>query len=433
MENPKELPANAMKVALVCHSDLLGGASMVTYRLMYALRRLGIDARMVVFTKTSDDPNVLKISSRFVRGTTFMFEHARIALANGFSRNNLFKVSIANIGVPLHRHSWVKEADVVMLSWVNQGMLSLKEVGRLASMGKPVVWSMHDMWNLTGICHHAYECRGYKGECGNCQFLLGNSAKDLSHKIWKKKKNLYALHKITFVAVSNWLAEKCRESSLMRDADIRVINNAFPIESFTIEPTVRLDNLGLKKNVIIMGAVRLDDPIKGLKYAIAALNYLFDNNPELARDTEMVFFGEIRNKSLLDTLRFPHRCLGKIQDPSLLREFYARSRVVLSTSLYETLPGTIIEGMAAGCVPVSFGKGGQREIFTHLQTGYIAEYKNSIDVAAGIKWALSAPVEPMKLHDEVREKFAFSRISQEYAELFQSLLQKPMVNNQENV
>ncbi|MDE7410894.1 MAG: glycosyltransferase [Paramuribaculum sp.] len=317
--NRSELPENAMKVALVCHSDLLGGASVVTYRLMYALRMLGIDARMVVFTKTGDDPNVMKVGHRFFRGLTFMLEHGRIALSNGFSRKNLFKVSIANVGMSVHRHPWVREADVVMLSWVNQGMMSLKEIGKLAAMGKPVVWTMHDMWNLTGICHHAYECRGYKAQCGNCQYLLGTNSKDLSHKIWLKKKKLYDSGNITFVAVSHWLAEKCKESSLMRDADVRVINNAFPVESFTVDTTVQLKNLAFKKNVIIMGAVRLDDPIKGLRYAIEALNYLFDNNPELARDTEALFFGGVRDKSVFGKLRFPHRFIGNVEDPSLLR------------------------------------------------------------------------------------------------------------------
>ena len=38
-ENDSKLPAKRpLKVVLVCHSDLLGGASIVTYRLMNALR-----------------------------------------------------------------------------------------------------------------------------------------------------------------------------------------------------------------------------------------------------------------------------------------------------------------------------------------------------------------------------------------------------------
>ncbi len=411
-----------MKVVLLCHSDAFGGAAIVTYRLMYALRSCGVDARMVVFNKSTEDELVDSYGKRADRGMTFLGERLRIALANGFSRRNLFKVSTASTGLNIHRHPWIKEADVVVLNWINQGFVSLSGIRKIAAMGKPIVWTMHDMWPLTGICHHAYECRGYKTECGNCQFLSGRKANDLSHKVWKKKQHLYDEVPVTFVAVSNWLAERCRESSLLRGREVRVIPNAFPIDSFTIDTTADLGNLALKKNVIIMGAARLDDPIKGLGYAINALNHLFDNEPELARDSQALLFGELRDRTCLDSLRFPYRHLGRIHDPNLLRQLYASSKVVLSASLYETLPGTVIEGMAAGCVPVSFGRGGQRDIFTHKTTGYIAEYKNYVDLAEGIKWALTSELKPDALHEEVRRRFSFASVAQNYVDLFATLV-----------
>ena len=317
MTSPKT-PSAPLKVTLVSHSDLLGGAAVVTYRLMEALRRHGIDARMVVYTKLSDDPNVHLTGSRWVRGVKFMAERVRIALANGMNRANLFKVSVANIGLPIHRHPLVREADIVVLGWINQGMMSLKGIRKLAALHKPVIWTMHDMWNLTGICHHAYECRGYIEQCGNCQFLSGYSAADLSHSIWMKKKELYSSLPITFVAVSHWLANRCKASSLLGDRDVRVIPNAFPIDSFTtspksgvLPPTVMTD-----RNLILIGAARLDDPIKGLEYTIKALNTLFDNNPQLAKTSQAVFFGSLRNPLALRGPSLPLHTPGPHQRPS---------------------------------------------------------------------------------------------------------------------
>ena len=40
-------------------------------------------------------------------------------------------------------------------------MLSLKNIEKILASGKPVVWTMHDMWPCTGICHHARECTRY--------------------------------------------------------------------------------------------------------------------------------------------------------------------------------------------------------------------------------------------------------------------------------
>ncbi|MCM1483515.1 MAG: glycosyltransferase [Muribaculaceae bacterium] len=417
---------NRLKVTLICHSDMLGGASVVTTRLMHALREEGVDARMLVYTKLTDDPYISVISSRGTRGLKFMAERARIALSNGFSRRDLFKVSIANTGTRVDRHPWVREADVIVLSWINQGLMSLKGIGRLGALGKPVVWTMHDMWCLTGICHHAYECTGFKEQCGRCPLLHSKRKNDLSHTVWKIKHRLYDRMPITFVAVSRWMAERARHSSLLKDRDIRVIPNAFPIGSFYTTPRGSVSTMRFNpdQNIILMGAARLDDPIKGLDYAIDALNYMFENHPETARHSLAVFFGHLRDRSALQRLRFPHLYLGTVSDPKLLRNIYASAKVVLSTSLYETLPGTLIEGQAAGCLPVTFGRGGQADIVTHLKDGYIAEYRDAESVARGIIWALSQRTDREALHESVRERFAASTVARRYTELFAELLHR---------
>ncbi len=412
-----------LKVAILCLSDNLGGAAVVTYRLMQALRSEGVDARMVVFDKSSNDENVISAGHRYSRIWAFMKERLEIAFSNGFSRKNLFKVSTASTGMGIHKHPWIEESDVIMLSWINQGLLSLNEIKQLGLSGKPIVWTMHDMWNLTGICHHAYECDGYKNSCGNCPFLTGKSNEDLSHKTWLQKQQLYTKLPITFVAVSNWLANRCAESSLMKNLDVRVIHNAFPINSFKTETKEVFHSLGKNiTKVIVMGAARLDDPIKGLDMAIDALNHLFDTNPDMSRGAIALFFGEVRDRTKFDKLHFPFSLLGTINDGKVLRQLYASANVVLSTSLYETLPGTLIEGQAAGCIPVSFGRGGQADIIDHKVNGYIAEYQNIEDVAKGIEWALSNPIQRENLHEFVRQKFSANAVATRYIALFRELL-----------
>lgn len=419
------LTSRPLKVAILCQSDSLGGAAVVTRRLAHTLHSENIDAHLLVFHKLSSDPLVFPTTSRIHRAFTFMGERLGIFLRNGFSRSNLFKVSTASTGLDLCNHPTVREADVILLSWINQGFLSLRSIRKLASLGKPIVWMMHDMWNVTGICHHAYECTAYTGECGRCPFLTGHRPHDLAYRTQRRKALLYAGGNFTFVAVSHWLAECARKSYLMREADVRVIPNAFPIEAFPTEPTMQLPFLNDKKYVIVMGAARLDDPIKGLPFAIEALNYLFDNHPVFARQSIAVFFGSVKSPTAFDTLHFPHYLTGQVNDSNTLRQLYASADVVLSTSHYETLPGTLIEGMAAGAVPVSFDHGGQSDIFEHLSTGYMAKYHDTVDVAKGILWAATQrPASRRQLHEEIHRKFASKVVAAEYIKLFHSLLQK---------
>ena len=99
------------------------------------------------------------------------------------------------------------------------------------------------------------------------------------------------------MAVSRWLADRCAESSLLAKRDVRVIPNAFPVDSFVIRPRGELTVLqgDLDHDIILMGAARLDDHIKGLPMAVDALNYIFDNHPEVAQRTVAVFFGDLRS------------------------------------------------------------------------------------------------------------------------------------------
>ena len=80
--------------------------------------------------------------------------------------------------------------------------------------GKPVVWTMHDMWELTAICHHAYECDRYETECRECQFLRFPGKNDLAHRVFSKKKKAMD-GKVTYVAVSKWLAERALRSKMV--------------------------------------------------------------------------------------------------------------------------------------------------------------------------------------------------------------------------
>lgn len=416
-----------MKVTLLNHSDTLGGASVVTFRLMQALQKQGVDARMLVLGKSRSNESVEQVCGRHRRNYAFLSERLGIFLRNGLSKANLFKVSTASHGVPVASHQLVKDADVIVINWINQGMMSLDEIERVAQLGKPLVWIMHDMWCLTGVCHHALECDGYKRQCGHCQFVKeGGKEKDLSHKTWLRKQALYQNTNIHFVPVSNWLAMKARESSLLKDAEISVIHNAFPVESYFTTPSITMEALDLPKNkkLILMGAARLDDPIKGFEYAIDALNLYAQNFPQQAEMSEAVFFGDIRDASLLERIRMPYLHIGRINDSKVIRQLYASSHVVISTSLYETLPGTLIEGQAAGCVPVSFGMGGQRDIIDHKVNGYIAEYKSPQSIAEGIAWAISSAPDREMLHKSVQERFAAEVIANKHIELYNSLISR---------
>ena len=412
-----------MKVVIINRSDSIGGAAIASHRLLHALIDEGVEAHMLVIDKQlTDDPAVMTVGNGLKNKWNFLAERMGIALRTGFDRDTLFKIDPATHGLNLARHPLVKDADVIVLGWINQGMLSLKGVEQLAALGKPVIWVMHDMWNCTGVCHHSIDCTAFQSTCQACP-LLGGKTNDLSTDTQRRKAELYRKYpNIHFVAVSNWLRRQCRESSLMSKYDVSVIPNAFPIEKFT---PLRLPNsdygIDPDKKVMVMGAARLDDPVKGFDMLIDTTKYIASVMPDLAQRLHLLLFGGIKDASLLEQIALPYTHLGTVSD---VTRVYTYADVVLSTAQRESFGLTLLEGLACGCVPVTFGKGGQDDIVDHLNTGYVAMFQEPADMAHGIAWAIDAPVTRQQLHQAAAQKFDAGIIARQFVELFESLLAK---------
>lgn len=417
-----------MRIAIINKSDSTGGAAVVSLRLTQALRGLGHDARMVVVEKLTNHTYVIPAASKYRAIIPFIEERLKIFIANGRNRSTLFQLDTASDGLPIHNIPFVREADIICLNWVNQGMLSLNGIQNLLRLGKPVVWTMHDMWCMTGICHHAGECLRYKtpdGKCGICPFLPGDSTNDISAKTLARKLNLYKGidgNKIHFVCVSNWLAKLAKSSTLLNNQSVSVIPNAFPIDTET-QP---LSEAHKGKKRIVFGAARLDDPVKGLPTLIEATQILSNVYPKIAAMLELVTFGGLKDPNALDDIAISHTHLGKVA-PTAIKSIYESCDIVVSTSEWETLPGTLIEGQAWGCIPVALNHGGQSDIIDHLKTGYLAEYdvdfkENATSIAEGIIWAMHAPESVRKdMYKSVCDHFSEEAVANQYLNLFRNL------------
>lgn len=424
-----------MKVAIINKSDSTGGAAVVSRRLMEALRLQGVEAKMLVCEKLTDSPFVIKAASDSSMKRTFLWERLKIFFANGFNRSTLFKIDSGETGLPLWKNPVVKEADAILINWVNQGMLSLKGLKKILRLGKPVIITMHDMWWMTGICHHAESCQKYTESCGNCP-LLGSKAgkEDLSEKVYKIKSKLYSrrdlMKKTAFVAVSTWLQGKARMSSLLKTQRVEVIPNAFSINS---NETAGQSGNSTSAVRILFGAARLDDPVKGLDTLRRATVLLKENYPEFAGQMELAMFGNVKDESSLDGFGLPVVRLGVLKGEESVAKAYRGSLITVSSSSYETLPGTLVEAQAYGSVPVSFDRGGQRDIIEHRKTGYIAKYdedpdKRAANLAEGIIWAFQQAHNPGNIREirermkkNVEDKFSYAGVAERYISLIREL------------
>ena len=419
-----------MKILFLNTSQHTGGAAIAAQRLAEALRTEGVGVEVLTLEdkdwegsegfEGSEGSEGLKRDRISRRRALWLkaWERFVIWCHAGFSRRNLWKVSLANTGVDVTETRAFKDADIIHLHWVNQGFLSLAGIERIVASGKPVVWTMHDMWPLTGICHHAHECRGYEEGCNSCPFLRGS----LASKVFGQKAAIWQARNLHFVGVSSWLRDKATSSKLMEGKEMAVIPNVISLEAFRrldkVESRLAL-GLPTQGNILVMGAARIDDPIKGVDLLIAALEKVATERVV----PHLVLFGQIKSgaKALLSRIPVPCTYLGSIDGAEQLSRIYSAADVCVSSSLYETFGQTLVEAMACGCMPVSFDEGGQTDIIQHQQTGYLARRRDTDDLAAGICWALDEGryrITPEALREHVCRRFAARVVARQYVDFY---------------
>ena len=407
-----------MKVLIVSTHEKLGGAAIAAHRLMEALNNNGGDAKMLVLNKQSNSPSVLRVGNKLMNRARFVMERLTIFIKNGFSKKNLFDISIANTGVSIINHPAFKQADIIHLHWINQGMLTIKEIGNIISSGKKVVWTMHDMWPFTGICHHAGLCNHFEKECGLCPYLRTPSEKDISYTTFLEKQAAYSLGKIHFVACSKWLNELALKSPLTYNHTVSAIPN--PINTTTYRPKDKtslrkLMNLPIDKKIILFAAAKVSDKRKGIDYLIEASKILSKKE-----NNYMFLIAGSNGEQISSKLALPAKNANYVAQEEM-PNMYNVADVFVTPSLQENLPNTIMESMSCGTPCVGFSIGGIPEMIDHKQNGYIAKYKDAEDLASGLKWILDE-TDSTELSEKARQKvmnnYSESQIALRYLEIY---------------
>lgn len=413
-----------MRVLLINTSERIGGAAIAAGRLMEALKNNGIKAKLLVRDKQTDRITVVSLKHSWRMVWKFVWERIVIWHANHFRKDNIFAVDIANTGTDITSLPEFQQADVIHLHWINQGMLSLKNIDKILASGKPVVWTMHDMWPCTGICHHARECTLYQEECHNCPFIgEGKKKKDLSYHVFRKKRDLYKGRHIHFVACSHWLERRAGRSVLLAGHSVTSIPN--PINTNLFKPHDKQEarsRCGLPHGVKLMlfGSVKITDKRKGIDYLIESCWLLAEKHPELKEQLGVVVFGN-QSQQLENLLPFKVYPLDFVTDEHRLVDIYNSVDIFVTPSLEENLPNTIMEAMACGIPCVGFNVGGIPEMIDHLHNGYVAQYKSSADFANGIYWTLTEPDYPSLSEQACRKAVAHyseGAIAKKYIDLY---------------
>ena len=407
-----------MKVLIVNTSERTGGAAVAANRLMKALNNHGVKAKMLVRDKESDALTVADLPQSPRLRWYFYWERLVIFCRLHFRKNHLFEIDIANIGSDITRLREFQEADVIHLHWINQGMLSLSGIRKIINSGKPVVWTMHDIWPATAICHVTLDCRNFTRQCQNCRLLPGGGSKnDLASTIWQKKQRVLDNANIFFVACSHWLESEAKKSALLKGQKITSIPNPIDTHIYKIgnkeEARKRL-GLPTDQKLILFASQRVTNENKGMDYLIKACQLLANENYGV-----IILGGHA--EEVVDQLPLKAYPLGYVNNEQRIVDVYNAADVFVLPSLSENLPNTIMEAMACGLPCVGFKVGGIPEEIDHQKNGYVANYRDAEDLARGIRWILTeADYEGLSKHaiHKVAQTYSQQSVAMKYIEIY---------------
>jgi glycosyltransferase involved in cell wall biosynthesis len=368
-------------------------------------------------TVTSDD--IFTIQSNRVQSIKNLIRKEIDKTLSTFYRKRERRLfSTGFFGYNVKNHFLYKDADIIHLHWINLGFISIKGLKKIQ---KPVVWTLRDMWPMTGGCHYSGECDHYKNDCGKCFQLHSNNDLDLSRVVLNYKKHNLP-RGINYVAISDWVKSVAQNSSLLKNEAIRVISNNVDCSMFfPVEKNLAKKILDIKteKKIILSGANDLNDFYKGFQKYIEALKYLDKNRYFL------VFFGSFDPK-IAQSLGFEFYNFNMLHDTISLRLIYSAADVFISPSIMDAFGKTIAESMACATPVVCFDATGPKDIVDHKKNGYRAKPFEPEDLAVGINWVLENRDYPT-LCSESRKKveryFDVKVIARKYDELYKEIIE----------
>jgi glycosyltransferase involved in cell wall biosynthesis len=316
-----------------------GGAGIAARRLNSDLNFHGIDSKFITILNPNFNPNlnefgisrsfIKKIMSKINSGfqklikTKYYFSTLSVNIIN---TKTILKLAPSTNTI-LHFHNW--------FNLINQNQLL-----KFANMGYKIVLTMHDERFYTGGCHYAFECEGFKFNCGICP----------QTKKYFNRMPRFALRKIssrlpkwnssiTFIAPSMWIKERSLSSSLLNKSQILFIPNTL---SYNFEKQFNFERKSNRDSKYVLGVASMDKKayIKGAD--------IIENMEKIVK----------QNQSKFDIIYLSDELCKQNTEEN----FWNRIDFLLVLSRIDNSPNVIHEAKAIGIPIVATAVGGITEL-----------------------------------------------------------------------
>jgi glycosyltransferase involved in cell wall biosynthesis len=339
---------------LFLNSSRKGGAYIATKRIMKSVEETGVFCEFL-----SQNDKLINNKPRKLKGLQ-LFKINLVKLLNLLLQKLFTKDSYLSFGLigtldvnKINQSNF----DIIHLNWINNGFVSIYQISKI---NKPIVWTVHDMWLVSGIKH--------------TKDLRESESLGIIHNIFQNhKKKILNRKKIIFVSPSLWLLKKLENNFKLRNIHIPnpIDNNIFKHSdiNFVSENNFR----------ILFMHYNLTDPHKGFSLLNDALNKIsYKYNIELVTIAKQ---GQFNIKYKFLSIPFLH-------SEKELVELYNSVDLIAVPSKIDNYPNVALEAIFCGKPVIGFDLGGLSEIVYHKKNGYLAKPFDIDDLADGVEFLI---------------------------------------------
>lgn len=373
--------------------DILPGAAKSAYNIHKAFEKHGADSKMIVLQKSSEDDSVVEAGKGFVYQLQQTADRVTKLIKQNKKRKRVF-----NSNKRMHiRTSTLfpdvkSSVDAIFIYWISNYLNTQLQEKVFNHYNCPVVWVLMDMEPITGGCHQSMMCNRYKESCGKCHILGSRQEVDLSRKTMRSKQRVNSHRKVTYVAPTMGLYRNVTESTLAGNCRVEHIPLAVETEIYrpvSMKSAREVINIDQSRIVLCFGANDIQSVYKGKGYLEEALHVLNRSmvqkgKAEVNDRIVLLLAGGNRGEAFND-IPYEVIYLGHCRDTRTMALMFQSSDLFVCPSVYDGGPVMIAEAMMCGTPVVAFDSGGASDLIQSKVNGYIAEYKNAEDFAAGIE------------------------------------------------
>ena len=303
--------------------------------------------------------------------------------------------------------------DLIHLHNFHGRYATIDSLARVARR-KPLVWTFHALWGVTGGCDHPRDCRGFLAACGHCPQLgrwplglMDDTAAQLEAKL-----SMLAPLPLQIITPSRWMADTVRSSPVGREWRVHHIPNAVDAQLVRALDRAPRGPRPAERFVILLVNRNFRDEQKGFPIAREALREVAAaSGLGPAARARVVLAGEHSAWAAGELREWDCEAAGYVSEPDALAALYARADIFLFASPAENFPCVILEAMAGSLCVVATPTGGVPEQIESGMSGLLAREISGAALAEALAEACGDPEKRARLGAAARD-----RVNREFSE-----------------